>query len=181
MNVDLTKLDTVAGMTLQDLKQREGIMPPLNRTDEETDEELGHTSKQNEVEGPIGPTDQFHMPLKYAYRRAFSEMELIDSLGGGNFSGRHVLLLHVARRCGLIFISEADTEAAECSGAHRVIMEGRPQRLRDAEEVEAGWPHRQGGCISGPPIRLRKRTPLQHHNLQGNGEGFSGHNRQGIP
>lgn len=81
MNVDLTKLDTVAGITLQDLKQREGIMPPLNRTDEEED----HTSEQNEVEGPIGPTDQFHMPLKFAYRRAFSEMELLDSLGGATF------------------------------------------------------------------------------------------------
>ena len=49
-------------------------------------QEEDHTSEQNEVEGKIGPCDCYGMKLSYAYRRAFSDMELLGSLDSFDFS-----------------------------------------------------------------------------------------------
>lgn len=76
------KLQGVSVLDLEGLEARRGIMPPLKKGEEQEDETL----QQNEVEGKIGPTDQFGLPLKYAYRRAFSDMELLESLRAPDFT-----------------------------------------------------------------------------------------------
>lgn len=71
-------------MTLDELAMRQDIMPSVKSGEEREDE----TARQNEAEGRIGPTDHFGMPLKYAYRRAFSDMELLESLRAPDFCFR---------------------------------------------------------------------------------------------
>lgn len=77
--MDLSKLEGVQGCNLQELELRKGIMPPLKREKEEEPED--HSGSIVNEEGQLGPTDQFGMPVKFAYRRAFSHMELLESVG----------------------------------------------------------------------------------------------------
>ena len=59
------------------------IGKPVEEPDVQEEE---RTSEQNEVEGQIGPCDCYGMKLSYAYRRAFSDMELLGSLDSFDFS-----------------------------------------------------------------------------------------------
>lgn len=83
--IDLSHIDAAPGMNIPDLLNlQEGLMPHVDHP-EDDDLKEDETERMNEVEGPVGPTDHMGFPLKYAYRRAFSEMELLESLAAPDF------------------------------------------------------------------------------------------------
>lgn len=91
--IDMTKFgppDRVTLSLMEKLELREGIMPPLKKEEQPEDARLD--GKLNEVAKVIGPTDFRGLSLKYAYRRAFSEMELMESMRGEEFQDGHCYL-----------------------------------------------------------------------------------------
>ena len=56
----------------KDQLQAPFTMPPVHIDGQEAD-----------PREPVGPTDHLGFPLRYSYRRAFSEMELLDAFGDG--------------------------------------------------------------------------------------------------
>lgn len=82
---DFSKLQDYKGATFEDAELRKGIMPPLKERPEEEEQEAEAVGELTEVAKVIGPTDFRGIPLKYAYRRAFSEMQLLDAMQGEEF------------------------------------------------------------------------------------------------
>ena len=77
--IDLDHIDAPAEMSIPDLLElKSGLMPSVQRPDEE--------------EAPAEPLEgnavSFILPMKYQYRRAYSEMELLDSLQAPGFRFR---------------------------------------------------------------------------------------------
>lgn len=136
------KLQGVSVLDLEGLEARRGIMPPLKKGEEQEDETL----QQNEVEGKIGPTDQFGLPLKYAYRRAFSDMELLESLRTPDFTfqkgwcycfmsrgdvdlSSYLKLMLKHTTCDHLIVSTWHAEEQDFTMMHRWMEQGRIKRL----------------------------------------------------
>lgn len=93
MGVDFSKFDTPpdSGLSLLEMLEfQEGIMPPVKQPPPGgEDEDIGDLS---DVARVVGPVDWRGFPLKYIYRRAFSEMELLDTMAGEEFKDGHCYL-----------------------------------------------------------------------------------------
>lgn len=76
--IDLSQLEGVSGITLFDLEHREGIFPPLR-------DDFQRDPGRDDDEPMQGTAESRSLRTKYQYRRAFSEMALLDSLAAPGF------------------------------------------------------------------------------------------------
>ena len=77
--IDLDHIEAPAGMTIPELLElHEGLMPTVEQPDQD-----------EESCPPLdGNAESFTLPVKYRYRRAYSEMELLDALQAPGFRFR---------------------------------------------------------------------------------------------
>lgn len=74
---DFSKLEDYKGATFEDVEFREGLMPPLKPRP-------GQDAQPMEPE--TGGAMMYALPMKYQYRRAFSESSLLDAIGAPGFN-----------------------------------------------------------------------------------------------